>query len=179
MTYRPAETSFGPPLIAHLPSLVYLAIAVAAIVVVIIAEQSPAGSFLYNHIVERSMQGFVSARTVAALLLLGALASFLKTSLRGVRIKGDGVEFRDVVALGVPRAKRYKWAQIDRMIFDAPSGIVLELWDGSRAYLPDVSDRDALAAALEKVAHARAIPVRGGSGLDDLPDEAELGDEQA
>ena len=36
-----------------------------------------------------------------------------------------------------------------------------------------------LSAALEKVAHARAIPVRGGSGLDELPDSAELGDEQA
>jgi hypothetical protein len=31
-----------------------------------------------------------------------------------------------------------------------------------------------LSATLEKVAHARAIPVRGGHGLDELPDSAEF-----
>lgn len=179
MTYRPAETSFGPPFAAHLPSLFYLAIAIGAAIAVFVAEQSSPGSFLYQQIVERSLRGFVSARAVAALLVFGALSSLIRTSMRGVRIRGDGLEFRDVVTLGIPRMRRYRWAQIDRILLDAASGVVLELWDGSRAYMPEVSDRSALAAALEKVAHARAIPVRGGHGLDELPDAGELGDEQA
>jgi hypothetical protein len=172
MTYRPAETSFGPPLVAHLPSLVYLGLAITAIVLVFLGERAPAGSFLYNQVVERSLSGFIGARAVAGILLLGACASLLKTSMRGVRIKGDGLDFRDVVSLGIPRLRRFKWAQIDRIVLDQRS-IVLELWDGTQAYLPEVNERDKLATALEMVGHARAIPVRGGTGLDELPDEVD------
>lgn len=178
MTYRPAETAFGPPFSAHLPSMLYLAIAITAVVLVILGERAPAGTFLYRQVVERSLQGFVGARTVAGLLVFGAVASFLRTSMRGVRIRGDGLEFREVMPLGLPRMRRYKWAQIDRVLLDVPSSIVLELWDGTRAYLPVVNDRVSLSAALEKVGHARAIPVRGGTGLDELPDASELGEEE-
>lgn len=173
MTYRPAETSFGPPLVAHVPSLVYLGVAIAAIILVFLGERAPAGTFLYDQVVERSLSGFIGARAVAGILLLGACASLLKTSMRGVRIKGDGLDFRDVVSLGIPRLRRYKWAQIDRILLDGPRAIVLELWDGSQAYLPEVNERDKLASALEMVGHARAIPVRGGAGLDELPDEVD------
>ena len=173
MTYRPAETAFGPPLVAHLPSAFYLLCAVAAVVTVFVAYQAPAGSFLYQQIVDRSMRGVIGARTVSLLLLAGAVSSLIKTSMRGVRIRPDGLEFRDVVSLGIPRLRRYKWAQIDRILLDAPSAIVLELWDGTHAYLPEVNDREQLGAALEKVALARAIPVRGGAGLDELPDSTE------
>jgi hypothetical protein len=176
MTYRPAETAFGPPLVAHLPSAFYLACAIGAVVTVFIAYQSPAGSFLYRQIVERSMNGVIGARAVSLLLVAGAVSSLIKTSMRGVRIRPDGLEFRDVVSLGIPRMRRFKWAQIDRILLDAPSAIVLELWDGTHAYLPEVSNREMLGSALEKVAMARAIPVRGGGGLDELPDSAESAD---
>jgi len=179
MTYRPAETAFGPPLIAHLPSAFYLLCALGAVVTVFVAYQSPAGSFLYQQIVARSMQGLIGARTVSLFLLAGAVASLIKTSMRGVRIRSDGLEFRDVVSLGIPRLRRYKWAQIDRILLDSPSAIVIELWDGTHAYLPEVSDRDQLGSALEKVALARAIPVRGGGGLDELPDSTEVPDSTA
>jgi hypothetical protein len=179
MTYRPAETVFGPPFVVHLPSIVYLVVALVAVIVVIVAEQSPPGSFLYNEIVLRGAHGFVGARTFAGLLVAGAVASLIRANMRGVRIRGDGLEFRDVIALGMPRLRRFKWAQIDRIVLDAPRTIALELWDGTRADLPEVGDRQRLAAALEKVAHARAIPVRGGVGLDELPEDGELGEEQA
>lgn len=179
MTYRPAETAFGPPFIVHLPSMVYVAIALTAVVVVLLAEQSAPGSFLYREVILRGAHGFITARTFAALLVAGAVASVVRTSMRGVRIRGDGLEFRDVFALGVPRLRRYKWAQIDRIVLDGPRTIALELWDGTHADLPEVGDRVRLAAALEKVGHARAIPVRGGVGLDELPEEGELGEEQA
>ncbi len=62
-----------------------------------------------------------------------------------------------------------------------PRSVALDLWDGTRAILPEVSDRPSLSATLEKVAHARAIPVRGGHGLDELPDSGEFaeGDDEA
>ena len=178
MTYRPAETAFGPPLSAHLPSAFYLLCAVATAIVVFVAYQAPVGSWLYLQIVERSARGVIGARTVSLLLVAGAISSLIKTSMRGVRIRPDGLEFREVVSLGMPRMRRYKWAQIDRILLDSPSAITIELWDGTHAYLPDVNDREQLGAALEKIALARAIPVRGGSGVDELPDETEREDRE-
>jgi hypothetical protein len=119
----------------------------------------------------------MSARVFAGCLVVGAVASLLRANMRGVRVRPDGVEYRDVVSLGIPRLRRFKWAQIDRVILDAGRHVALDLWDGTRAFLPDVSDRSSLAATLEKVAHARAIPVRGGLGLDELPDSLELAEE--
>jgi hypothetical protein len=60
---------------------------------------------------------------------------------------------------------------------DLPECVALDVWDGTRAFLPEVSDRAGLSAALEKIAAARAIPVRGGSGLDEIPDSQELAEE--
>jgi hypothetical protein len=178
MTYRPTETSFGPPLLLRVPSMLYAALAAAAVIVVLIAEASPSTSWLYVNVVERGVRGFMSARVFAGCLVVGAVAGLLRTNMRGVRIRGDGVEYRDVVSLGIPRLRRFKWAQIDRVILDAPRSVALDLWDGTRAFLPEVSDRSSLAATLEKVAHARAIPVRGGHGLDELPDSGEFQDDE-
>jgi len=157
---------------------VYAALAATTVLLVLLAEASPSGSWLYVHLVERGARGFMSARVFAGCLAVGALASVLRANMRGVRIRTDGVEYRDIVSLGVPRLRRLKWAQIDRVILDAPRSIALDLWDGTRTFLPEVSDRTSLATTLEKVAHARAIPVRGGTGLDELPDSAEFPEEE-
>jgi hypothetical protein len=177
MTYRPTETSFGPPLLIRVPSILYGVLAAAAVVVVLIAEGSAHGSWLYVHVVQRGLRGFMSARVFAGCLVVGAVASLLRANMRGVRVRPDGVEYRDIVSLGIPRMRRFKWAQIDRVILDAGRHVALDLWDGTRAFLPEVSDRPTLAATLEKVAHARAIPVRGGVGLDELPEAGEFEDE--
>ncbi|HET9960001.1 MAG TPA: hypothetical protein VFQ61_36160 [Polyangiaceae bacterium] len=177
MTYRPAEVSFGPPFRTRIPSLLYLFIALSALMVVLVAERSAAGSFLYVNIVERGVQGFIGARTMAFMLMLGALSSLVRTGMRGVRVRGDGVEFRDVVSFGMPKLKRYRWAQIDRIVLDLPQSVAFDLWDGTRAFLPEVSDRSGLQAALEKVAAARAIPVRGGLGLDEIPETNDFAEE--
>lgn len=178
MTYRPTESSFGPPFAARIPSLLYLGLALAGVAAVIAAEHSSSNSWLYVNIVERGVRGFMSARVCAGLLLVGAISSFLRTNMRGVRVRGDGVDYRDS-SLGWPRARRFKWAQIDRIVLDMPSHIALDLWDGTRSFLPAVDDRAALAMVLEKVGHARAIPVRGGVGLDELPEEDEFAGEEA
>jgi len=179
MTYRPTETSFGPPLTLRIPSILYAVLAFAVVVVVLIAESSSPHSWLYVNLVERGVRGLMSARMFAGCLVVGAVASLLRANMRGVRIRGDGVEYRDIVSLGIPRLRRFKWAQIDRVILDSPRQIALDLWDGTRAFLPEVSDRSSLSATLEKVAHARAIPVRGGQGLDELPDSGEFADDDA
>lgn len=179
MTYAPAESTFGPPLRNKIPSFVYLFAALAALMVVLIAESSPADSWLFVNVVERGARGVITARAVAFMLLLGALSSVLRANMRGVRIRGDGLEYRDIVSLGLPKLKRYRWAQIDRIILDSPQTIALDLWDGTRAFLPMVEDRSGLAAALEKVGAARAIPVRGGTGLDDLPESSDFVEESS
>lgn len=172
MTYRPAASVFGPPWTQRVPSLVYLAVALTVVALVIIGERAPSNSWLHVYVVERDVQRVLGARTLAFVLLLSALAAIVRSGMRGVRLRPDGVEYRDVLALGWPRVKRFRWAQIDCIILDQQS-IALDLWDGTRAYLPDVSDRDGLSAALEKVGAARAIPVQGGVGLDELPDSNE------
>jgi hypothetical protein len=179
MTYRPAETVFGPPLAQRLPSFIYLFAALAVAAVVAIAERSPPGSTLYDWVIARDAARLITSRTLAIVLLAGAVASLVRASMRGVRVRGDGVEYRDVLPLGWPRVRRYKWAQIDRIVLDTPRAIALDLWDGTRAFLPRVNDRSGLSAALEKVAAARAIPVRGGAGLDEIPERAEFDSEDA
>lgn len=173
MTYRPAESVFGPPWSQRVPSLIYLLVALVVLALVIIGEQSPSNSWLHVYIVERDVQRVLGARTLAFVLVVSALASIVRSGMRGVRLRPDGVEYRDVLALGWPRVRRFRWAQIDCIILDQQS-IALDLWDGTRAYLPAVNDRDGLSAALEKVAAARAIPVRGGAGLDELPEPSEF-----
>lgn len=177
MTYRPTETAFGPPFRARIPALVYVFVALASVMTVFVAERSPTGSWLYVNVVERGARGIVESRTVALLLVLGAIAAVVRSGMRGVRIRGDGLEYRDIVGFGLPRLKRYRWAQIDRILLDLPNRLAVDLWDGSRAYLPVVEDHAGLAAALEKVAVARAIPVRGGVGLDDIPEAADFVEE--
>jgi len=170
MTYRPAETTFGPPFSARIPSMLYMAVALAVVLMVAAAEAGQSAA-LRAYLIERPRP--IEARTFAALLVLGALASLLRSNMRGVRIRGDAVEYRDVATLGWPKVRRYKWAQIDRVVFE-DSGIAFDLWDGTRAFLPEVSDLRGLSSVLETVATARAIPVKGGAGLDEIPESGEF-----
>jgi hypothetical protein len=96
--------------------------------------------------------------------------------MRGVRVRPDWIEYRDLIGSLWPKVKKYRWAQIDQISFEASGSVLVDLWDGSRELLPDVSDREGLARLLERLARARAIPMSGARGLDDLEDE-EPGDE--
>lgn len=177
MTYRPTESFYGAPWVTRLPSLLYLVLALIAVAVVIVGEMSPTNSWLYVKVVEEDVHHVISSRTFAVVLLLSAVAATIRTGMRGVHVRGDAVEFRDVVSLGWPRVRRFKWAQIDRIVLDSPRQICLDLWDGTRAFLPQVSDCHGLAQTLEKVAAARAIPVSGGKGLDEIPESEDYEDD--
>jgi hypothetical protein len=173
MTYRPAETVFGPPLSVRAPSLLYFTLATCVAAGVLFGYLSEPGTALHRYVVELDSGRLIGSRTFACILMLSALSSVVRASMRGVRIRADGIEYREVIALLLPRIRRYKWPQIVRILLDQQS-VSVELWDGRRAILPDVLDRRGLCAALEKVAHARAIPVQGGLGLDELPESGDF-----
>ncbi len=171
MTYRPVKTqTFGPPVSAHLPSLVYLLLAVALVVVVIVGSISANGSWLFRYIVEADSQRLLGARPLAAIVLGSALASVIRARMRGVIVHPEGLEARDILGVGWPRVRRFAWPQIDKIVLDAGQTIAVDLWDGRREWLPKVGERAELAAVLEQVAMARAIPVSGGTGLLDPPE---------
>lgn len=170
MTYRPEECVFGPPFSARIPSLLYFALAVTVGALVLIGERSHVDSSLFHFVVQNDPSRVLGIRTLAVVLFVGSIASILRAGMRGVRIFGDGIETRDIEYLIVPRVRRYRWPQIERLLLDLDTTVAVDLWDGSSAYFPPVGDRAKLLATLEHVAAARAIPVRGGSGLDELPD---------
>lgn len=144
-----------------------------------IAEQSPSNSELYVRIIEQNANRVISPRTFAILLCVSAASAAVRSGMRGVRVRGDGIEYRDVVGFVWPKRKRFRWPQIDQIVLDIPGEVAVDLWDSSRAYLPKVGDRDGLVSTLEVVAAARAIPVKGGIGLDDIPEAEDLEEETA
>jgi hypothetical protein len=176
MTYRPAVEVFGPPWSVRIWPLLYLLLALGVTALVLIGESSPSNSRLFVYVVEQDQHRILGARALALALVVSSLAAIVRSNMRGVRVRPDGVEYRDVINHLWPRARRYKWAQIDRILLDQKD-IALDLWDTSRTFLPAVANRDRLAAVLEKVGVARAIPVRGGGKLDELPESGDYPDE--
>jgi hypothetical protein len=173
MTYRPLESQmFGPPMRARLPSFIYLALAVTLLALVVIGSNAASGSLLFRYVVELDSQRILGARPLAAIVLASAVAAVLRTRMRGVIVHPEGLEARDTLGVGWPRVRRYAWPQIDKIVLDAgQQTIAIDLWDGRREWLPAVQERDQLAATLEQVAVARAIPITGGTGLFDPPEE--------
>src|SRR6185369_1285889 len=92
MTYRPEESVFGPPLLAKVPSFLYLAAAAAVWVVVFVGEQSASGTWLFHYVVEEDVGRVITIRTFAIILTLSSLATVVRAGMRGVRIYPDGVE---------------------------------------------------------------------------------------
>ncbi|AUX48378.1 hypothetical protein SOCE26_099120 [Sorangium cellulosum] len=186
MTYRPEKRiAFGPPLKERLPALLYFTFAIAVSGVIVYGQNAPSNSAVFQYVVEGDRHRLVSSSVCAIILFVSALAAVLREQMRGVVVHPDGIELRELLGFGLPRVRRFAWSQIDRMSVppaqaggsgggaakqDEPSsGIRLDLWDGSRTWLPDVGDKLALSMVLERVALARAIPIEGGTGmLDDL-----------
>ena len=176
MTYRPRESVYPVPWVERVPSLLYLTAALVIVVLVVIGEHSAPGSWLYDYVVVQDRSRLLGSRAFAAVLSIGAVASVLRGSMRGVRVFGDGVEAREITQLFVPRVRRYRWPQMALIVLDQRH-VSVELWDGQRAVLPAVGDREGLVATLERVAAARDIPVQGGRGLDEIPEPPASEDE--
>jgi hypothetical protein len=177
MTYRPTARVFPAPWRYRVPSLLYFALALVVAAVVLVAENSSSNSVIYVQLIERGSQRIISARTFAVLLLVSSVASVLRSNMRGVRLRGDGIEYRDVVSFLIPKLRHFRWAQMDRLTLMKTGIVTIDLWDGSHAILPRVQNHNLLARTLEQVALARAIPLVGGTGLDEIPDENDLAED--
>jgi hypothetical protein len=174
MTYRPKQSvAFGPPLRSRVLSMAYLGVAIGLVVFVIVGSLSASGTWMFHYVVEQDDSRILGARALAAIVLVSAVASVIRSRMRGVVVHPEGLETRDILGLGWPRVRRYAWPQIDKIVLDAGGSIVLLLWDGTREILPDVRARTDLADMLERVARARAIPVTGARGAIDVEPDLE------
>lgn len=176
MTYRPERrVAFGPPLKQQLPSFAYLVFALAVCGIIVYGQHAPSSSVLFQYVVEGDRGRVVPSSVCAIILVTSALAAVMREQMRGVVLHPEGIDVRELLSLGWPRVRRFHWSQIDRMFVPPADGgapaktIRLDLWDGSRTWLPDVAKASELGIMLERVALARAIPIEGGTGLvDDL-----------
>jgi hypothetical protein len=182
MTYRPERRiAFGPPIRDRLPALAWFAIALTVTAVIIYGQNAPSNSRLFQFVVEGDRHRLVSSSICAIMLFVSGLAAVLRDQMRGVIVHPEGLVLREQLGFGLPRVRRFAWSQIDRVSVPSAEsreaavkqgktkGIRIDLWDGSRTWLPEVGNVMGLAVVLERVALARAIPIEGGTGLlDDL-----------
>lgn len=166
MTYRPSDEFFGPPLRQRLPAFIHALLAVGIIVFVYVVARGPQDSAAFHYMFRQ--KHMMSTESAAGFFALSALFSIIRDTMRGVKIRPHYLEFRDLISSFWPKVRRYRWAQIDQINIAKNGMVSLDVWDGTREFLPQVHDRERLAAALERLATARAIPVRGGKGLDEL-----------
>lgn len=166
MTYRPAEDFFGPPLAVRMPAFIHGGLGVALLAVVFAVEHGPQDSTLYHYMFRQ--RHLIDTHFAAGLFALSSVFSMLRDSMRGVKIRANWIEYRELISAVWPRVRRYRWAQIDAVTFEESGNISVDLWDGRREILPQVRETAGLRNALERLATARAIPVRGGQGVFDL-----------
>jgi hypothetical protein len=188
MTYRPGKRqSFGPPLRERALTLAYVAFAAIVVGFILYGQNAPSNSVFFKYVVEGDRSRILSSSVCAIILGVSASAAFIREQMRGVVVHPDGIEMRELLAFGLPKVRRFTWSQIDRVFVPSAdprtlkskpgsTDIRLDLWDGSRAWLPKVSNTAGLSLLLERVALARSIPIEGGTGLlDDLGNPLEDG----
>jgi hypothetical protein len=154
MAYNPNPHErfvFGPPIWQRLPSLLFLGFAAALAFAALLAHNGSSNTALYRFIVAENRTPLVYV------IVLAAVATFIRAGLRGVIVTRDGVETR-TLSLGFPRVKRFRWAQIDRVVLDKDE-VLFELWNGSYERLPKVREGDKMVDLLERVALGRGRQV--------------------
>jgi hypothetical protein len=95
---------------------------------------------------------------LAVIVVISALATVLRTHMRGVLVSEDWIEARYLLPLGIPRARRWGWPQVLRVVVD-DERVALELWDGSFERLPEVARAGELVDLLIRQAKRRRIDV--------------------
>lgn len=154
MAYSPRAEErfvFGPPIWQRLPSLLFLGFAAVLGLAAFVAWNGPHDTALYRFMV-------IENRTpLVIIIVLAAIATFVRSGLRGVVITRDGVETR-TLSMGFPRVRRWRWAQIDRVLLDERQ-VVFELWNGTYERLPAVSEAEKMVDLLERIALGRGRQV--------------------
>ena len=147
MAYNPEPDErfvFGPPFWQRLPSFLFLGFAAILGSATMLAWNGRHDTDLYRFIVLGNRTPF------AIMVCIAAIATFIRSGLRGVIVTRDGVETR-TLSLGFPRVKKHRWAQIDRVIMDGDA-VLFELWNGTYERLPKVHESAKLVDILERVA---------------------------
>lgn len=160
MSYSPNQelsVKLHAPLRAFVPAVVYLVLAVLAFGCVTHAYNHPSASALTRWIVQGDKYRLLPSQTLAPFLVVCGMAAILRATMRGVRITFDWLESREVV-FGFPRAKRWGFSTIRRIVFDQ-SRISVELYDGRREVLARVADPKRLEDTLRSLAARRRIEV--------------------
>ncbi|MBX3258350.1 MAG: hypothetical protein KIS78_11750 [Labilithrix sp.] len=154
MAYNPNPSDrfvFGPPTWQRLPSLLFLGFAAVVAGAALLAHSGSSNTSLYRFIVAEHRTPLVFV------IVIAAVATFIRSGLRGVIVTRDGVEMR-TLAMGFPRVKKYRWAQIERVILDRED-VLLELWNGTYERLPKVREGEKMVDLLERVAVGRGRQV--------------------
>lgn len=161
MAYNLAEgerNAFGPPLLQKAPSYVYFSFALGVVLVVVAAHLGSSNSSLFRWVVEGDRGRPLPSSVLAFIIFVSGLGTLVRAHLRGVVLSSDGVEGRYLLPLGVPKVKKWAWAQIHRVLMDERQ-IMIELWDGRYERLPDVAKSEELRAMLRGIAASRKITV--------------------
>jgi hypothetical protein len=161
MSYEPpagGRVKFGPPLRSRIPSAIYLAAAVAFGVVTWVAYNSPTNSKLFSWAVDGDRVRPLSVSVIAGVVLVSAIATVIRTHMRGVIVAEDWIEARYLLPLGIPRARRWGWPQVTRIIVDGDR-TGLQFYDGGFERLPEVSDGRALGRLMMQHAQHHKIDV--------------------
>jgi hypothetical protein len=162
MSYSPpdgARAKFGPPMWSRVPSALYLAGALTLGSIVLYAYAwAPSSSQIFSWVVEGDRGRPISANILAIIVVVSALATVLRTHMRGVLVSEDWVEARYLLPLGIPRARRWGWPQVLRVVVDGTS-LAFELWDGSFERLPEVARGRELVDMVCQYAQHRRIDV--------------------
>jgi hypothetical protein len=164
MTYSPpsgdaVHAKFGPPWRTRIPSALYLAAALILGAVVLYGYMlAPSSSVIFGWVVVADRGRPVSASVLATVIVVSGLGTVLRTHMRGVLVSEEWIEARYLLALGIPRARRWGWPQILRVVVDGPR-IAFELWDGSFEKLPEVARAREMVDLIIEQAQRRRIQV--------------------
>ena len=164
MTYSPpsdgqGRVKFGPPLKARIPSAVYLIAALIFGALVLYAyTAASSSSLLFVWVVERDRGRYLPANVLTTIVVASAFGTVLRTHMRGVVLSEDWIEARSLLLLGIPRARRWSWSQVLRVVVD-DTRVALELWDGSFERLPEVAKRREFADFIQQQAQRRRIDI--------------------
>src|SRR5271169_2155140 len=110
MAYSPADSDrfrFGPPLRQRIPSLLFLAVAVAMLGTVIYGESAGSGARLSQWLADQDRGRPIGSLGLSIIILASALGTVVRAQMRGLVVRADGVEARYLLALGIPRIRRW------------------------------------------------------------------------
>ena len=115
-------------------------------------------SALTMWVVERDRNG-IPPSVLAFLVLASGIGTLVRTYMRGIIVQRDGLEARYLLPLGVPRVRRWSWAEVHRVIASPKDGVMLELWTGHYEKLPMVARMPDLLHVLEHKGAQHGIAV--------------------